>query len=45
MTPAICAIKKAGVSYQLYEYQHDPAASPYGEEAAFLLGLSQQSDN
>ncbi len=36
MTPAIRAIKKAGVSYKLHEYQHDPAASSYGEEAAFF---------
>ena len=43
MTPAIRAIKKAGVSYKLHEYQHDPAASSYGEEAAFLLGVEPES--
>ena len=39
MTPAIRTARKAGVAYKLHEYQHDPAASSYGEEAAFLLGV------
>ena len=37
MTPAINAAKKAGISFDIHEYQHDPAASSYGEEAAEVL--------
>ena len=39
MTPAINAAKKAGVAFELLEYEHDPAAHSYGEEAARVLGL------
>ncbi len=38
MTPAINAVKKARVPYQMHEYSHDPAAASYGEEAAEALG-------
>ncbi len=38
MTPAINAVKKARVPYQVHEYRHDPAAESYGEEAAEALG-------
>ena len=41
MTPAVIAIKKAKISYQLHEYQHDPSSESYGEEAAMLLGLEE----
>ncbi|WP_415883825.1 Cys-tRNA(Pro) deacylase [Neptuniibacter sp. QD34_54] len=39
MTPAINAAKKAKVAYQVHEYEHDPSAESYGEEAAQALGL------
>jgi Cys-tRNA(Pro)/Cys-tRNA(Cys) deacylase len=39
MTPAINALKKAGVVYQVHEYQHDEAAASYGLEAAEALGV------
>lgn len=41
MTPAINAAKKAKISYQTHEYQHDPAAASYGHEAAELLGIEE----
>lgn len=40
MTPAINAAKKAKVAHEVLEYQHDPAAESYGEEAAQALGLN-----
>lgn len=40
MTPAINAAKKAKVTHEVLEYQHDPAAESYGEEAAQALGLN-----
>lgn len=39
MTPAINCAKKAGITFNVHEYQHDPAAESYGEEAAEALGL------
>jgi Cys-tRNA(Pro)/Cys-tRNA(Cys) deacylase len=39
MTPAVVALQRAGVPYRLHEYQHDPAAEAYGEEAAEKLGV------
>ena len=42
MTPAIEALKKAGIQYKLHEYPHDSQAtqsSSYGEEAANLLNI------
>ncbi|MGV3707199.1 MAG: Cys-tRNA(Pro) deacylase [Gemmatimonas sp.] len=39
MTPAIVAVKKAGVGHQVLEYSHDPSAESYGLEAAEVLGL------
>lgn len=38
MTPAIQMLKKAGVLFELCEYQHDPRAESYGLEAAAALG-------
>ena len=44
MTPAVRAVKKAGIVYQLHEYPHDSQTSShamsYGEEASTLLGVS-----
>lgn len=39
MTPAINAAKKAKIDYQIHEYDHDPGATAYGEEAAAKLGI------
>src|SRR5690349_20616481 len=38
-TPATTAARRARVEFALYEYEHDPAASSYGMEAAEALGL------
>ena len=38
MTPAINALKKAGLAYQIHEYQHAETAVSYGLEAAEALG-------
>ncbi len=40
MTPAVQALKRAKVTFELQEYPHDPASAAYGEEAARLLGLA-----
>lgn len=42
MTPAINAAKKAGISYRIHEYAHDPNAESYGLEAAEKLGVPAQ---
>lgn len=39
MTPAVVALQRARVPFRLHEYQHDPAAEAYGEEAAGKLGV------
>lgn len=39
MTPAINALQKAKVNFKIHEYHHDPAAEPYGLEAAEKLGV------
>ncbi|MCW2760232.1 MAG: ybaK/ebsC protein [Marmoricola sp.] len=38
-TPATTTLERAGVAFTLHRYEHDPAASSYGLEAAELLGL------
>ncbi|PKM43984.1 MAG: Cys-tRNA(Pro) deacylase [Gammaproteobacteria bacterium HGW-Gammaproteobacteria-1] len=40
MTPAINAAKRARITYAVHSYEHDRAATAYGEEAADKLGLS-----
>lgn len=40
MTPAINALKKAKIHFDIHEYQHNPDAESYGEEAAAALGLN-----
>ncbi|MGH1461312.1 MAG: Cys-tRNA(Pro) deacylase [Neptuniibacter sp.] len=42
MTPAINAAKKAKVIFTVHEYQHDPNAESYGEEAAEAVGVSAE---
>ena len=39
MTPAINVLKKAGIAYQIHDYQHDEDAVSYGLEAAEALGV------
>jgi Cys-tRNA(Pro)/Cys-tRNA(Cys) deacylase len=39
MTPAIKALQKAKVPFQVHEYAHDAGAESYGLEAAEKLGL------
>ena len=37
-TPATAALTKAKVAHTVHEYDHDPAAQSFGEEAAAVLG-------
>jgi Cys-tRNA(Pro)/Cys-tRNA(Cys) deacylase len=38
-TPAIQAAIRAGISYTVHEYAHDPSVTSYGNEAAAALGF------
>jgi Cys-tRNA(Pro)/Cys-tRNA(Cys) deacylase len=38
-TPATVALDRAGTSYTLHSYDHDPRAESYGLEAATALGV------
>ena len=38
-TPATVALERAGVAFTPHAYEHDPAATSYGMEAAEVLGL------
>lgn len=40
-TPATVALTRAGVTFTLHPYEHDPRAESYGLEAAEALGLDQ----
>ena len=40
MTPAVLAARNAGVIFSIHQYDHDPAAESYGEEAADRLGIN-----
>lgn len=40
MTPAIKALEKARVAFEIRQYAHDNSSASYGEEAAIALGLS-----
>ncbi|TXH70339.1 MAG: Cys-tRNA(Pro) deacylase [Thiothrix sp.] len=42
MTPAILTARKAGIPFQTHEYEHDPAVSSYGLEAAEALNLQPE---
>jgi Cys-tRNA(Pro)/Cys-tRNA(Cys) deacylase len=39
-TPATVALTDAGTRFTVHAYEHDPASSSYGEEAAEALGVS-----
>jgi Cys-tRNA(Pro)/Cys-tRNA(Cys) deacylase len=41
-TPATAALKRAGIDFTVHTYEHDPAASSYGLEAATALGLDPE---
>ena len=38
-TPATTAARRAGIAFQVHEYEHDPDAASYGMEAAEALGV------
>jgi Cys-tRNA(Pro)/Cys-tRNA(Cys) deacylase len=38
-TPATVALTRAGVAFTVHAYDHDPAATSYGGEAAAALGV------
>ncbi len=40
-TPAINALRAAGVPFELHTYDHDPASMSFGAEAATALGVAQ----
>jgi Cys-tRNA(Pro)/Cys-tRNA(Cys) deacylase len=39
MTPAVNIAKRAKITYRLHEYDHDPDAESFGEEAVSALGV------
>ncbi len=39
-TPATVALTSAGIEYTVHSYEHDPAHSSYGQEAAEAMGVS-----
>ncbi|MYQ43560.1 Cys-tRNA(Pro) deacylase [Streptomyces sp. SID4985] len=41
-TPATVALTAAGVDHTVHSYEHDPAHSSYGEEAAEAMGVSPE---
>lgn len=38
-TPAITAAERAGITFRIHAYEHDPASESYGLEASEKLGL------
>ena len=38
-TPAVTAAERAGIRFSLHEYEHDPNAASYGDEAAEKLDV------
>jgi Cys-tRNA(Pro)/Cys-tRNA(Cys) deacylase len=41
-TPAMAALERAGLSYTVHSYEHDPTTTSYGSEAAQALGLDPE---
>ena len=39
MTPAIDCANRVGINFNIHEYDHDPTADSYGEEAVLKMGL------
>lgn len=42
-TPATVALERGGVAFTVHTYEHDPAATSYGAEAADALGLDPRA--
>ena len=42
-TPATVALTRSGVPFSVHSYEHDPAATSYGLEAASALGLEPRA--
>lgn len=42
-TPAIAAATRAGITFTVHEYRHDPGVESYGLEAVEKLGLDAES--
>lgn len=42
MTPAVNLIEKSGQHFRVHEYQHNPAAGAYGQEAIEALQLNAE---
>lgn len=42
MTPAIKQAERAGIQFQIHQYEHDPAVQAYGEEAAQAMGIEAE---
>ena len=38
-TPAVAALVRAGVAHRIHQYDHDPAAESFGQEAVDALGV------
>jgi Cys-tRNA(Pro)/Cys-tRNA(Cys) deacylase len=38
-TPAVATVERAGIHFALHEYEHDPGAASYGQEAAEKLAV------
>ena len=38
-TPAVVAAERAGISFELHEYEHDPGSTSFGLEAVEKLGV------
>jgi len=43
MTPAIELLRRLGIVHSIDEYEHDPARTSYGQEAAEALGVDPES--
>lgn len=41
-TPAVLALRRAGVAFELRPYTHDPTVRSYGAQAAAALGVAPQ---
>jgi Cys-tRNA(Pro)/Cys-tRNA(Cys) deacylase len=41
-TPAVTVLERAGTTFTLHPYEHDPRSTAYGEEAARTLGIGPE---
>ena len=42
MTPAIKQAERAGIQFQIHQYEHDSAVQAYGDEAAQAMGVDAE---